>query len=133
MAWEMVCVLLNSAARIISLSDLDKPPPQVLTVEMYPEDPADFDKWYREEHLDMMAKVPGFIRALRYKLGPRAPLTKGEDPPTYLAIYEVDDAMAFIGHEGSAAAGATEWSKTHMAGSKAFVVRGWKRMYDEGF
>lgn len=113
--------------------DLDKPAPQVLTVEMYPQDPDDFDKWYRQEHLDKMFKVPGFLRALRYKIGPRTPLTKSEDPPTYLAIYEVGDAMAFIGHEASATAGATEWSKKHMAGSKAFVVKGWNRAHAEGF
>lgn len=102
-------------------------------MEVYPQDPDDFDKWYREEHLDMMSRVPGFIRALRYKLGLKTPLTKGEDPPTYLAIYEVDDAMSFISHEASAAAGATDWSKKHMAGSKAFVVRGWQRVHAEGF
>ncbi|KAF2169027.1 hypothetical protein M409DRAFT_21038 [Zasmidium cellare ATCC 36951] len=111
----------------------DTPPPQILAVEMHPPNPSDFDKWYREEHLAMMSKVPGFIRALRYKLGPKAPLTKDEDPPTYLAIYEVDDVKAYLAHEAAVAAGGTEWSKRHMKESRAFVARGWVRVCAEGF
>ncbi|KAK4500052.1 hypothetical protein PRZ48_008238 [Zasmidium cellare] len=93
----------------------DTPPPQLLTVYMHPLDPIDFDKWYREEHLPLMSKVPGFIRALRYKLGPKTPLTRDEDPPAYLAVYEVEDVKSFFGHEMTLEAGATEWAKRHVA------------------
>jgi hypothetical protein len=45
---------------------------------MNPEDPDDFEKWYREEHLELLSKLPGYQRSLRYKIGPRTPLTQGE-------------------------------------------------------
>ena len=55
---------------------------------MNPSDEEDFEKWYREEHLELLSKLPGYRRSLRYKIGPRSPLTKGETQP-YLAIHEV--------------------------------------------
>ena len=57
-------------------------------VYMNPENPEDFEKWYREEHLELLSKLPGYRRSLRYKIGPRTPLTQGETEP-YLAIHEV--------------------------------------------
>lgn len=55
---------------------------------MNPSDEEDFEKWYREEHLNLLAKIPGYRRSLRYKIGPRTPLTQGETQP-YLAVHEV--------------------------------------------
>jgi hypothetical protein len=55
---------------------------------MNPTNEADFEKWYREEHLEMLSKLPGYRRSLRYKIGPQNPLTQGETQP-YLAIHEV--------------------------------------------
>lgn len=112
----------------------DKPPNQILTVEMYPQGTSDFDKWYEKEHLDMMMNAPGFRRCLRYKLGPKTPQTKDDDPPSRLAIYEIDvNAKDFLTSEAAVAAGGTEWSKKHMAETKAFIVRGWERVHAEGF
>lgn len=71
-------------------------------VYMNPTDHEDFEKWYREEHLDMLAKLPGYHRSLRYKIGPRTPLTQGETQ-SYLAIHFVEDASAFGSKEGEAA------------------------------
>ena len=62
--------------------------PHILVVYMNPEDPEDFEKWYREEHLALLARLPGYHRSLRYKLGPKTPLTQGETQP-YLAIHFV--------------------------------------------
>lgn len=100
---------------------------------MYPQDADDFDKWYREEHLNMMLKAPGFRRCLRYKLGPRTPQTKDEDPPTFMAVYEVDGVKEFLFSDDAARAGGTEWSKKHMTESKASVIRGWEKVHAEGF
>lgn len=90
---------------------------------MNPADPADFEKWYREEHLSMLSRLPGYRRSLRYKLGPTTPLTRDEAPPPYLAIHEVDSVEAF-GSQEAEAANSTAWSKKHIAESRPFVARG---------
>ena len=99
---------------------------------MHPQDEEDFNKWYREEHLPMMSKAPGFRRSLQYKLGPKTPQTKDEDPPTYLTIYETENGQDLLSGE-AAKAGGTEWTKKHMAASQAFVVRRWQRLHAEGY
>ena len=109
-----------------------EPPKNILTVYMNPENPEDFEKWYREEHLNLLAKLPGYRRTLRYKIGPKTPLTKDEDPPPYLAIHEVDDVVAFGGKEADAA-NSTPWTVKHIEQSKPFIARGWKLVAPEGF
>ena len=83
---------------------------------MNPEDPDDFEKWYREEHLDMLAKLPGYHRSLRYKIGPDTPLTEGPTQP-FLAIHFVDDISAFSSKEAEAA-NVTPWTVKHIEHSK---------------
>ncbi|KAK4507758.1 hypothetical protein PRZ48_001493 [Zasmidium cellare] len=46
-------------------------PPQVtraVSMRINESDLAEFNKWYEEEHTDMMAKVPGWIRTRRFKM-----------------------------------------------------------------
>jgi len=109
----------------------DSAPPFLCTVEMDPVDETDFDKWYREEHLDMLGRLPGYRRSLRYVIGPPTPLTLGE-PPKYLAIHEVDGPHAFEGPEAEAA-NTTPWTVRQIQESKVFVARMWERMYAQGF
>ena len=90
--------------------------PHILMVYMNPEDPDDFEKWYREEHLGLLAKLPGYHRSLRYKIGPRTPLTQGETQP-YLAIHFVDDVSAF-GSKEAEVANTTPWTVKHIEQSK---------------
>ncbi len=45
---------------------------------------AEFNRWYDEEHLDRLLKVPGFLSASRY-----VALRGG---PKYLAMYELEEA-----------------------------------------
>ena len=106
-------------------------PPFLLTVEMDPIDDADFDKWYREEHLDMLHKLPGYRRSLRYVIGPKTPLTMGE-PPRYLAIHEIDDLRGFDSKEAEAA-NATPWTVKHLGESKVFIPRAWELVDSQGF
>ena len=103
----------------------------ILTVEMNPSDPDDFEKWYREEHLNLLAKLPGYRRSLRFKIGPDTPLTK-TPPPKYLAIHYVDDVSAFGGKEAEAA-NTTPWTVKHIEQSKPFIARGWKLIKAEGY
>lgn len=99
---------------------------------MEPVDEEDLEKWYREEHLEMLSKMPGYRRSLRYILGPRTPLTLGE-PGKFLAIHEVDDMDAASSSEESKAAITTPWSVKHIKGSKLFIVRRWALIHSEGF
>ena len=103
----------------------------LLTVEMDPTDEADFEKWYREEHLDMLHKLPGYRRSSRYVIGPRTSLTHGE-PPKYLAIHEIDDLRGFDGKEAEAA-NTTPWTVKHIETSKVFIPRGWELVHSQGF
>lgn len=100
---------------------------------MYPENPEDFDKWYREEHLDLFSKLPGYRRSLRYRIGPKTPLTKDDDPPSYLAIHEVDNLETALTSKEAAASFSTPWTQKQLTGSKVFVSRGWKLVHSEGF
>ena len=63
---------------------------------MDPKDEADYDAWYREEHLDVLHKVPGYRRSQRYKLGPPVEDLTLEKAPPYVAIHEVDDVNRFF-------------------------------------
>ncbi|KAJ9622121.1 uncharacterized protein PV06_05805 [Exophiala oligosperma] len=111
----------------------DSAPPYLLTVEMEPtaENEEDFDQWYRKEHLELLSKLPGYRRSLRYIVGPRTPVTQG-DPPRYLAIHEVDNVHAFDGKEAEAA-NVTPWTVKHIAEAKVFIPRMWRKITEEGF
>jgi len=47
----------------------------------------DFDDWYRQEHLEDLSKVTGYVRSRRYKL---ISCPSGGNPPEYLAIHEYE-------------------------------------------
>ena len=94
-------------------------------------DPEDFEKWYREEHLPLIAKLPGYHRSLRCKIGPDTPLTK-TPAPKYLAIHFLEDISAFGGEEGEAAT-TPPWTKKHIKAIKPFKARGWKLIKAEGY
>ena len=98
---------------------------------MNPKDPEDFEKWYREEHLQLLSRLPGYRRSLRYKLGPDTPLKK-EDTQPYLAIHCVDDVECF-GSKEAETANNTPWTIQHIADSHPFIARAWKRLYAEGY
>ena len=90
---------------------------------MNPGDEEDFEKWYREEHLDMLSKLPGYRRSLRFKLGPDTPLTKESTQP-YLAIHEVDNCDKAFSSKEAEAANTTPWTVKHIEESKPFIARG---------
>ena len=105
----------------------------MLIVEMLPVDEADFDKWVREEHLDMLSKMPGYRRSSRYVLGPKSQFSaSGSEPNKYLTVHEIDNIRAFDSQEVQAAS-VTPWSTKHLTGSKSIVVRGWEMLHSEGY
>lgn len=64
-----------------------------IMVDIKGEAEEEFNQWYNEEHIPLMAKCPGWLRARRYVLkdwgrfGVDAPKSPSA-PPKYLAVYE---------------------------------------------
>jgi hypothetical protein len=56
----------------------------MLWTDVDPQHEAEFKRWYDEEHLDRLLKVPGVLSAARYEA-----LRGG---PRYLAMYELEEA-----------------------------------------
>lgn len=108
-------------------------PPFLGTVEMESADEDDLNKWYEEEHLELLSKMPGYRRSLRYTIGPPVPeALRKTEPAKYLAIHEVDSLSAFDSKEAEKA-NTTPWSVKHITGSKVFIPRGWELIHKEGF
>lgn len=57
----------------------------VVTMEVDPEDEAEFNKWYNEQHLPERMEIPGYVSARRFKL------EDGDGALTYLCIWELED------------------------------------------
>jgi hypothetical protein len=70
-----------------------------------PEQEAEFNRWYAEDHLDDVLAVAGFNAARRYTLSPVRPMADTEPSPYgYLAVYEVEaDDLAVAGRDLQAA------------------------------
>lgn len=70
-----------------------------------PEQEAEFNRWYVEEHLDDVLAVAGFKAARRYTLSPVRPMADTEPSPYgYLAVYEVEaDDLEVAGRDLQAA------------------------------
>ncbi|KAJ7196024.1 hypothetical protein GGX14DRAFT_473969 [Mycena pura] len=80
-----------------------------VTIEIAPENEDDFNRWYSEEHMAMIARIPGWKRGRRYKLLQTQP--QGVTPvATYLALHELDNEN-FEQTAEIEQARSTEWSK----------------------
>ena len=80
-------------------------------LDLYPgaDKKAELDKWYREEHVDMLSKVPGWLRTRRYvtsSIDPKAPIE-------YLALHEYAPKNGLNGEEFKAAT-STPWTNEIM-------------------
>ncbi|KAL1948026.1 hypothetical protein VTO73DRAFT_12101 [Trametes versicolor] len=90
-----------------------KPGPylSVVELEVKPEAEDDFNKWYDEEHIPMLAKVPGWVRSRRFELefaGATGSEAKEGRPPKHLSIHEWETTEAFDTAEFKAAT-STPW------------------------
>ena len=81
------------------------PGPYFITLQarVAPELEDDLNRWYREEHIPLLAKVPGWRRSRRYVLRDAGPASgtgaeevraKGR-PPKYLAVHEWESLESF--------------------------------------
>lgn len=102
----------------------------LISVKMTPAEGADaeFDEWYRKQHLDMLSMVSGYRRTTRWKLRPKQP-GKKDDTPTYLALHEYD---AIPPPEQMKLVVGTVWSKKIIGESKAFVRDVWELVDVQG-
>ncbi|KZT74993.1 hypothetical protein DAEQUDRAFT_720199 [Daedalea quercina L-15889] len=105
-----------------ALYDETKPAPYVVFVslEVKPELEDDLNKWYHEEHIPMLAKVPGWIRSRRFVLKDAGQMgVEGQKeqkrPPKYLAVHEWASMDVFEAAECKAAV-ATPWTEKIFAG-----------------
>ncbi|KAH7377668.1 hypothetical protein BKA66DRAFT_422017 [Pyrenochaeta sp. MPI-SDFR-AT-0127] len=62
----------------------------------------DFDAWYREEHIAILSRAPGFVRTRRYELVSGTTLDKFKrvepEIPKYLALHEFEgDVLPVMG------------------------------------
>lgn len=82
----------------------------------------ELDKWYREEHIDMLSKVPGWLRTRRFvtsSIDPKAPVE-------YLSLHEYARENGLAGPEFKAAT-TTKWNNEIMTNT---VKEKRRRVYD---
>ncbi|KAI0784973.1 hypothetical protein C8Q75DRAFT_809523 [Abortiporus biennis] len=100
-----------------SLYDPSKPAPYTVftSLDVKPEGVEEFNKWYDEEHIPLLAKVPGWIRTRRFLLKEQGHIgtdakkePKPASAPKYLAVHEWDSLKGFETEEYKAAMG-TPW------------------------
>jgi hypothetical protein len=65
---------------------------------------VEFDRWYEEEHIDLLSRVPGWFRTQRFKTSSIAV----EKEVTYLALHEYTSSNGLGGKEHQAAM-STSW------------------------
>ena len=94
-------------------------------------DPADMDKWYREEHLPMLSKVSGYRRTLRYEIGPKMGLNKS-DLETSLTLHAFDSIEKARESKEYESCWETEWAKKQLSECKDFLVRHYGSLHAEG-
>ncbi len=60
----------------------------IVQMDVEPEWEEEFNRWYNEEHLPDLLKVPGFFGARRF--------VAEEGQPKYLAFYEVESSDVLL-------------------------------------
>ncbi|KAI0692588.1 hypothetical protein C8T65DRAFT_586502 [Cerioporus squamosus] len=112
---------------------------RVVAMDVPSEHEEDLNKWYDEEHVAMLAKVPQWVRSTRYVL--RESGVSGTDEsmkptrrgaPKYLALHECTDAGAVDTEEFRAALD-TPWTRKVMGYAQVYdgrsfeLLRSWDR------
>ncbi|KAH8119871.1 hypothetical protein DFH11DRAFT_13246 [Phellopilus nigrolimitatus] len=85
-----------------------------VSIDVAPENEADFHKWYDEEHIPLLSKVPGWLRSRRFILadsGASGALKETDGfkaPPKFLALHEYTSAENLASPEWKTAT-STPW------------------------
>lgn len=64
----------------------------VVTAQVHPDHDAEFNRWYDERHLPQTVGCPGFRGGARFR-------TSDQGPPSYIAIYAIDDEKTMESEE----------------------------------
>lgn len=93
----MVCSRLDNLT-IAKSRNCAVRPAFILNVQVDPANADDYNTFYREEHLHMLSRVPGYRRSQRYEF------VKGHDAssanaPRFMAVHELDHLDALDGPE----------------------------------
>ena len=99
------------------------PAPLILAVGLTPPEgaDADFDAWYREEHLADLSKCPGYIRSRRFKIVQPG---SEESAPKYISFHEFEgDELPM---RDLLKTTETEWSKKCMGSALKTEMNVWR-------
>jgi len=112
-----------------------KPGPSdfVISAGFTPTDDADYEKWYREEHLNDIKKITGWRRTVRYELffsrnnrKPAGEAKSFSDPPKYLTMHHFD-GQSLPEKELEAASG-SPWTVKNMSTMKQTQIGTFKKL-----
>src|SRR5947199_6101705 len=91
-------------------------PHPILTVAfLEPGEEDEIAKWYQEEHLAELTKVPGYKRSRLFISAP--PMNKDGTTPKYCALHEWESIASVTSPELRATV-STEWAKKVLGGAK---------------
>ena len=87
--------------------------------DVAPAHEAEFNRWYDEEHLPLLASVPGVLRARRFRAS--------AGTPRYLALYDLADPLAPRRPEWRAA-NETDWARRMdaLTSDVEWILRGYR-------
>ncbi|KIW86631.1 uncharacterized protein Z519_12756 [Cladophialophora bantiana CBS 173.52] len=100
------------------------PAPFILNVQMEPPDDDDYNNFYRDEHLYMLSRVPGYRRSQRYQLESSDDVDLSA-VPRFMAVHEFETLDALDGPE-LREADASPNTHRIIGSAKAVSVRGFK-------
>jgi hypothetical protein len=92
-----------------------------MTLQDVDNNEIEFDRWYEEEHIDLLSKVPGWLRTRRFK---SSSASRGSDV-MYLALHEYNTTCGLGGPEHRAAM-STSWRNDIM---NTYVKDKFRRTY----
>lgn len=130
MVWGIVCSTIVNEVMILTLSAA--PAPYILYAELEPEDEEDLDAFYRKEHFPLLAKVPGYRKGVRYKLGPTTSRTMGS-PPKFLALHELETSHEMMHSQEMVDVTTSDWTKKTMATVKFAEIRSFELVKAFGY
>ncbi|KAH9854560.1 hypothetical protein C2E23DRAFT_726234 [Lenzites betulinus] len=100
----------------------------IAEVDIKPEAEADFNRWYDEEHIPMLSRIPGWVRSSRFVLVDAAAAgadAGGVRAAKYFALHEIADLESMERPEFKASL-ATEWSQKILGNTTSFSLRVFK-------
>ncbi|KAI8978278.1 hypothetical protein BD414DRAFT_495083 [Trametes punicea] len=104
-----------------------------MQIEIKPELEDELNRWYTDEHIPLLEKVPGWRRSRRFVLKDAGP-AKGTDagtvlgrPPKYLAVHEWDSLASFETNEFRYAT-STPWRMKMFEAADTWDGRQWEVM-----